>query len=175
MSGFKFRKSLDGNPAPVSLEFIGKNSVEFQIGDLVRINTAGFCDVSDSGEEIVGVVEGVVDKNGINVDPDSASTPDVFTMASDNQTVAQKRIKVCPALPQYLFYNDTDGSLAQSNLLQYADVANANQVTTGGLTDTATAQVRLIQLDPDNDGDASKGLFQIVESQLVGISKGNQA
>jgi len=170
MSGFRYRKNLDGgSAAPTVMEAVGKNSIVFQIGDLIRINTSGFVDVVDATEGIAGVVVGVVDSKGIRIDPDSG-TLDTYTMASDNQTVAGKKVQFIPALPNYLFYNDSDDTLATTNLLQYFDTNDENDVDVATATDTATAQVRLVALDPDGDANASKGLFQIVKSQFGSIA-----
>lgn len=164
MAGFSYRKSIDGNPYnPAMVEIIGANSVVFQIGDLVRINNAGFVSLATAGDLILGVVQGVVDKNGKAIDPDTG-TRDTFTVASDNQTVAQKKVQLIPALPQYLWYNDADDTLAQTNLFQYFNINDENDVDVSGSSDSTLSTVRLIEIDPDHDGDASKGLFQIVES-----------
>lgn len=175
MAGFAYRKNLDGSAYnPINMAILGKNSVTFSVGDLIRVNTSGIVDLSDSTEEVAGVVVTVQDKNGLPVAADSGTT-ETWTLNSANQTDTDYQYKVAfiPALHNYLFYNDSDGTLAQTNLFQYADVANSNQVTTGGLTDTATKQVRLIEINPDHDADDSKGLFQIVESQFAPISVGN--
>ena len=175
--GFTFRKNLDGSAyVPSLLYFIGKNSVAFKTGDPVRINTSGFCDLSDAvGDTIVGIVQTVVDKNGKAVTPDSG-TLNTWTMGGTNQTVTLNEVAIIPALPQYLFYNDADASLTQAMELKYFDLTvSTSQIDVGSATDTATASYRLVQRDPDDDGDASKGLFQIVESQLAPISVGRAA
>ena len=165
MAGFKLRKNLDGSSASshALLEITAANSIVVQKGDLVRVNTGGFGALVTTGDVIVGVVAGVVDSKGLPIDPDSG-TRDVYTMASDNQTVAQKKIQYIPALPQYLFYNDADDTLAQSNLFQYFDVNDENDVDVATGHDSTVSQVQLVQIDPDGDADASKGLFRIVES-----------
>lgn|SRR3990167_5819753 len=164
MSGFNYRKSLSGSAqVPAELQIIGANSIVFQKGDLIRINNAGFAALLVAGDLVLGVVTGVVDKNGLPIDPD-ASTIDTYTMASDNQTVAQNLVQYIPALQDYLFYNDADSALAQTNLMQYMAVNDENDVDPGSASDTVVDTVRLIEIDPDNDGDASKGIFQIVES-----------
>ena len=164
MSGFRYRKNLDGTAgAPANLNVVGANSVVFQVGDLIRVNTSGFGALVTTGDVILGVVTGVTDKNGIAVDPDSA-TLEVYTMASDNQTVAQKKVHFIPALPNYLFFNDSDDTLARTNLFQFFDVNDENDVDVATAHDSTSSQVRLVEIDPDGDGDASKGLFQIVES-----------
>lgn len=175
MAGFQYRKNLSGEiGAPTLLDFIIDNSDVIQIGDMVRVNTDGHVTLATTGSTQAGVVVGVVDKNGLRIDPDSG-TLDTYTVASDNETVAQKKARIIPAMPDYLFFNDADDTLATANLLQYFDLNDENDVDVATATDTATAQVRLVQLDPDGDGDASKGLFQIVESQFGTIAVANAA
>lgn len=170
MAGFSYRKNLDGSAYnPINMEVIGKNSVTFSRGDIIRINTSGFADIATGGEGIAGVCVSVVDSNGKALDTDSG-TNDTWTLDSDNQTDEKYKVVFIPALPNYLFYNDADASLAQTNLFQYFDTNDENDVDVATATDTATAQVRLIEIDPDDDGDASKGLFQIVESQFAPIA-----
>lgn len=165
MAGFSFRKQLDGTNEYTLMEMIGANSVVFQRGDLIRVNNAGFAALVTTGDLVLGVVEAVVDKNGIAVAPDSGTT-DTWTMNSANQTSAsyQYKVQYIPALPQYLFYNDSDDTLARTNLFQYFPVNDENDVNGSSSSDTVLDTVRLIEIDPDHDGDASKGLFQIVES-----------
>ena len=61
---------------------------------------------------------------------------------------------------------------AQTNLYQMFDVANGNQVTQSGASDS-NGQVQLMKIDPDEDADVSKGLFRIHENQFgMGIDTG---
>ncbi len=178
--GFYFRKNLDGSAyVPSNLYFVGKNSVPFQVGDPVRINQAGFADISDAvGDTQIGICVTVVDNAGKALTPDSG-TLDKWTMNSANQTVGggyEYKVGFIPALPQYLFYNDADATLTRTMMLQYFDCTVLTaQIDVNTATDTPTAAFRLIQIDPDGDGDLSKGLFQMVESQLGPISVGNAA
>lgn len=177
MAGFRYRKNIDGSKnSPTLLNAIGKNSIAFQVGDLIRINTSGFADVVDTGECIGGVVVTVVDKNGIAVDPDSGTT-DTWTMNSANQTSTsyQYQVSYVPALPHYLFYNDADDSLTRANELQFFDTNDENDVDVGSATDTWSAQVQLVSRDPDGDADASKGLFRIVETQFGDVGANRTA
>ena len=57
MAGFTYRKNLDGSSqSPTVKNLIGANSVVFQIGDLVRVNTSGFGALVTEGDVILGVV-----------------------------------------------------------------------------------------------------------------------
>lgn len=171
--GFRFAQSLSGaTKVPAEMEVVGKNSVAFIPGDLVRINQDGFCDIVDATEAIAGVCTGVVDKNGIRIDPDSG-TLDTYTMASDNQTVAGKKVRFIPALQDYLFWNDATNDNAEADKFAFDDVTDQNTaVGTGADTE---AQLRIIKVNPDGDGDMSNTLYQIVESQFAQTSKASAA
>lgn len=164
MGGFTFRKSLRGSlEQPTELTITGANSVVFQKGDLIRVNNAGFGALVTSGDLVLGVVTAVTDANGQPIDPDSGTT-DTYTMASDNQTVAQKKVKYIPALQDYLFYNTADSAITVADLFAYMGVNDENDVDPGSKSDTVVNTVRLIEVDPNNDGVTGAGLFQIVES-----------
>jgi len=167
MAGFTYRKNLDGSSeAPTLLAVIAKNSVAFTVGDMVRINTAGFGDIVDADEDISGVLVGVTDKDGKALSPDSG-TLDTYTMASDNQTNAAKKYKLSfiPALPHYLFFNDADDVMTAIEVLQNYDLITSDQVDGDSAADSQK-QVQLVEWDPDEDADASKGLFRVVETHF---------
>lgn len=159
MAGFSFRKQLDGTNEYTLLEIGATNSVVYQKGDLIRVNASGTASLVTAGDLVLGVLESVVDANGKAITPDSGTT-DTWTMTSSTTN----KVQYIPALQQYLFYNDADDTLAATNLFQYFNVNDENDVDVAGSSDSTLSTVRLIELDPDGDGDASKGLFQIVES-----------
>jgi hypothetical protein len=166
MAGFQYRKNLDGsNQAPTLVYVIGKSSVAFAVGDAVRINTSGFCDVCDAGEGMAGVIQTVTTREGQPVACDSGTT-DTWTMSSTNETVAKKMIGFIPALPNYLFYNDSDGTLTEAMVGMYFDLVSHTQIDGDTNHDTTQRTCRLWEFNPDHDADASKGLFQVVESQF---------
>ena len=152
---------------------IGVNAGVFQVGDPVRVDDQGFLSLADAvADGIIGIVVTVVDTNGKAKDPDS-TTLDTWTLSSDNETVAGDLVGFIPALPNYLFYNDADASLTATMELQFMNInAGTAEIDVGTATDSASEQFRLIERDPDGDGDASKGLFQIVESQFGQVSLG---
>jgi hypothetical protein len=166
MSGFSYRKNIDGSSqSPTNKSLLAAASVVFQVGDLIRVNTSGYAALVTAGDLVLGVVTGVTTKDGTPLTPDSG-TQDTYTMASTNVSDATKnyRVHYIPALPNYLFYNDADSDLTQAMLFQYFNVNDENDVDGGSGSDSTLSTVRLIEIDPDGDADASKGLFQIVES-----------
>lgn len=184
-TGFFFRKSLVGLEHPARLDYILAGSTTVKIGDLVRVNTSGLLVRCATGEVPGGVLVGIVDQNGINAFSPRAQgtagatlTPDdQIATSSTNATDLTRQLKGQVILDPggvCLFYNKADSALAATNLFQTFDVANGNQVTVGGASDTTSKEVQLISLDPDGDGDTTKGLFRINNSQYgVGIDKGD--
>lgn len=164
--GFSYARNLDGSAyVPSLLYIIGKSSVTFTVGDAVRIDTSGFCDICAAGEYILGFVAQVVTRAEKAKDPDSGTLHD-YTMASDNETSAKDMIGIIPALPNYLFFNDSDGNMDESHIGMYFDLISESQVDETSGDDSTTKSLRLWEYDPDNDADASKGLFNVVESQI---------
>lgn len=169
MAGFTYRKNLDGsNSVPSLLKVIGKNSVVFTVGDAIRVNSSGFGDMAETTEGIIGIVQGVVDSNGLPVDCDSGKT-DTWTMASDNQTVAKKEIMFIPAFGHYAFSCDSDTTIELASIGKYFALNSTSDgvVTSGESFTIGSLDVQLIGVDPDGDADASKGLYRIVRSQMA--------
>ena len=177
--GFKLYKKGDGNSAePISLRYRAANSATLKVGDAVRINTSGFLVRSGTTAPVLGVLEAFEDSKGIsplslihaNNTGATFTNDDTVATASDNQTRTDNYIVGVVAFDpdgSCLYYNDADGDLATTNLMQMFDVAAAasNQISASSASE-ANGQWQLILIDPDNDGDASKGLFRIAESQL---------
>ena len=183
--GFFFRKGLNGLEHVGSMDLILAGSTTVTIGDLVRVNNAGLAVTAATSEPVAGVVVGLIDKNGTSVFSPRADSvgiagatltgDDTLGTASDNATNGAKNLKaqVIPDVSgQLLFFNDADNTLAQTNLFQFFDVDSGDQVTVGSASD-ANGQVQLMGLDPDGDGDVSKGLFRVNENQFgIGIDSG---
>ncbi len=174
-TGFRLYGGIDVADQ-VTLKFRVANSTTLKLGDLVRVNTGGFLVRCATGEVPAGVLQGFVDNNGVS--PHSAfyvnnagvtiTNDDTLVTSSTNQTRTDNylhgQVSFDPA-GTTLWYNDADADLATTNIFQFFDVATGNQVTVGSASD-ANGQVQLISVDPDNDGDASKGLFRINENQF---------
>lgn len=177
MAGFAFRKNLDGSAHVPSLLYVmGKNSIVFTVGDVVRVNTSGFMDLATTTEQIFGVVQTVVDSKGKAISPDSGTT-DTWTMASDNQTVNKYEVAVIPAFGHYAFSCDSDTTIELASIGKYFALnATSDGVVTSGESDTVgSLDCQLIGVDPDNDADASKGLYRLINSQLGQLALGSRA
>lgn len=177
---FEYRKNLLGAPsAPTPVKILIANSTTLKIGQMARVNTGGLVVPAGVGNPILGMVVGLIDNNGTPVDSfqyggntgHSNSGDDTIVTASDNATrTLAVFAEIMVATEGILFYNDADGDLAQTNLLQMFDlVSTSDQVSQASASDT-NGQVQLLELNPDNDADASKGLFRVAEPQLLGYN-----
>ena len=183
-TGFRLRKNLYGlQTEGQQLKVRVANSTTLKLGDAVRINTGGFLVRSAAGEAVLGILTGFI---GATVNDVTGTNPfslggDItgLTLTEDDQIVTSAtnqtrtelylvgEVTVDPA-GILLWYNDSDGTLARTNIGQYFDVlSGSNQIDSASAADT-NGQFELIEIDPDNDGDASKGLLRIAESQIGG-------
>lgn len=175
---FEYRKNLLGvGSAPTPVKVIIDNSTTMKRGQVVRVNTAGYLVPAGVGNAVLGVVEGFIDNEGTPVNGfmyDTSKTghtnsgDDTIVTASDNRSRAKKVFaEVSIPMEGVLYFNDANGDLAQTNLMQMFDlVSTSDQIDQGTASDTS-GQFQLVELDPENDGDLSKGLFRLVETQLV--------
>ncbi len=168
MAGFSFRGHLLGAQNPVTTDLIIGNSVTVTAGDAVNIS-GGFAALVTTGSKVFGIVAGIVDNNGIDLDNTAAtnydgtytSSSNTYVASGDNQSDKKIKFKViCD--PYALFYNDTTGSLVQADEKLFFDAADEDQITA---TSSTTGQFQLWKRDPDGDADLSKGIFRIAEWQ----------
>lgn len=186
VKGFKYYKSLLGVDAPLQLLFILENSATVTVGDAVRLDTNGCikrCAATDPA--ILGIVQGIYDQNGqlgvfspripgTAIAGATLTPDDTITTASDNRTNTSKKLSVyiIPDQGEILYMNqaNTTQALTQAMVGSFFNVtstgalsgqidSNSNSFTSG--------QFQLVSLDPDNDGSTAKGLFRVVQPQLV--------
>jgi len=171
--GFYFRKNQTGDAAtPPIGQFILGNSKTIALGDAITLSS-GLADVCTAADRPIGICVGIVDKNGLPVfGPDSHASigaatvtgDDTFASASNNATVSQCKVQVLIARPGDLYYNDTDSSLTIANVGGMYDMeSTGDQVDVSGGGGTP-AVWQIVEIDPDNDSDASKALVRIVET-----------
>jgi hypothetical protein len=175
MAGFEYRGQLNGGDNPVVLAVKIANSSTVKVGDAVQAEafaSGGGCKRAAAGTEILGVCIAIVDANGIDLDNTSADKFDgtwttassTYAASADNMTDKAIAAKVIVD-KNALWYNDAAGDLAAADELKYFDLDDQDQVADQNGADNAGALI-LVKRDPDGDGDASKGIFKIAESEL---------
>lgn len=182
MPGFFPYRTLGGQTGGEVWDFIIENSATITLGDMVDV-TAGYANIAGAAARIMGVVVGIGKKleNGqvVPLDQDAAGSvsgtrsgnagnigSETYAAASDNATVDKVVARVIID-PQMTYYNDADGALAQAQVGTYYELLAASDQVDQSETTTYSAQLILLEIDPHNDSDASKGIFKIVESQLT--------
>jgi hypothetical protein len=121
---------------------IGKNSEAFTIGDAIA-EASGFGIVSLNSSRLLGF---------------SAET---ITMASNNQTVAQYRVAMIPALPGMEVECDFDAAVTQATAVGFYAVltgtTGAQKLASASLSATV-GQFRVTKLDPRGEGSETRVL-----------------
>lgn len=188
MAGYFPRRTLRGDTTGAMMDFLIENSATITLGDDVDV-TAGYAGLTGATARGMGVVLGFYRElsNGgkIALSANAAGTvtgtrsgnagvigSDTYVAASDNVTVDKVGVRVCVD-PDMLYYNDSDGSLSQALVGTYFNnVAASDQISASSTAvfdeSNATEQWILLEWDPDNDADASKGIFKKVKHQLAG-------
>lgn len=178
VKGFDPRISLIGADNPAYLPFLLGNSRTYVLGNAVRLDTSGFLKTVIAGEPILGILVGLIDRFGQNVfvpgrangtDGSTLTPDDTIVTSSTNSTDGTRMLKgqIIAERGNHLFYNDANGDFAQTNVGQFFDTtATGDQIDQATASDTS-GQFQLLVIDPDGDADLSKGLFRVVESQMV--------
>lgn len=172
MAGFEYRGQLNGADNPVTLHVVIKNSATVKVGDLVY-NDASGATRSTASTLVLGVVVGIVNNKGIDLDNADTATYDgtwttstkTYVAASDNVTDKKVRAIVI-ADENAIWYNDADGDFTNpTDEHQFVKCVDQDQIDED-TTSATVGQFFIVKLDPDNDGDASKCLVKIARSQL---------
>ncbi len=172
MAGFEYRGQLNGADNPVTLKCAIKNSATVKVGDMVYNDGNGITRATNS-TLILGVVVGIVDANGIDLDNTSTSNYDgtwtssskTYVAASDNMT-DKKVCALVVADENALWYNDSDGDFTNPGDCNLFTVLADHDQVDESETSATIGQVYIVKLDPDGDGDASKCIVKIARSQL---------
>lgn len=163
MANNEFKYCLSGQVHPICKSFIGGNSVVFKKGDFVMLS-GGFLVLATATNQILGTVEGCQTTGKAPHAMDS--TPDQWTMTSDNQTVAQDEIlvNVDPTQVVAVDLSAAIGTTASSTIGFHFDLTDKDTVNEGSAAAATTnsCQVTLIE-----QLTTTRGLFVIHERQLV--------
>lgn len=173
MAGFEYRGQLNGAENPVTLKVCIKNSATVKVGDMVYNDGAGATRATSS-TLILGVVVGIVNADGIDLDNaatdsyDGTWTSSTKTYVADSDNMTVKKISALVIADENaLFYNDSDGDFTNpADQHLFCDLSDHDQVDESETSATA-GQVFIYKLDPDSDGDASKCIVKIARSQLM--------
>jgi hypothetical protein len=173
MAGFEYRGHLmGGRQSPGMLTRTIADSETVTKGDAVKLSS-GYLAPCDDDDKVMGIVVGLVDKDGIDLSNTGYSLDGTYTeggigvetyaAAADNTTENQVQAQIIID-PYALFYNDAAGDMTEAEVGTFFDLTDEDQIKNqSGTTDGA---FQLMEVDPDEDDDMSKGLFRIAESGL---------
>ena len=172
MAGFEYRGQLNGAECPVTIDLVIKNSATVKVGDAVYNDTTGALRATSS-TSILGIVQGIVNAKGIDLDNAPTDTYDgtwtsstqTYVAASDNVTDKKVMVKVI-ADPMALYYNDAAGDMEIVDVGCLSLLTDHDQAL--GTAVAAVGQVQIVKVDPNGTGNMSEGIFRIAFSQMFG-------
>ncbi len=175
MAGFEYRGQANGAQNPVILQYPIANSATVKVGDAVYVASNGVTRITNA-TLVLGVVVGIVDANGIDLDNTSTDNYDgTYTSSSKTYVATSDNItdkKVCAQVivdEDAIFYNDADGNFTNpTDLGLLIKCADHDQIDESE-TSATVGQFYVWKLDPDGDGDASKCYVKIARSQTKGF------
>lgn len=172
-TGFQFKYNLAGRTSGIQRSFIISNSATITVGDMVSLSS-GFIALAGADAPIMGVVVGLTDKHGIDLQNTKETADWTYTAStrtvvvnSDNTTVSQ--VKAIIDIDPFSVWSaatdnastDTQASLAGC----YTDIVAASDQADDDTAVTTQAQLFIWGVDPENSGN---NLYSIAQHQLWG-------
>lgn len=174
-TGFRFAYNLAGRTSGILRQVIIADSATITTGDMIKL-TSGEVALAGAGGQAFGVVIGIVDKDGINMDESRrsitgtgagwTSSTQTFVAGSNNSaTDYVKALIDCDPFSVWSCEPDsTIGGDAESDLIGcYTDLVAASDQPDEADAQTSQATLFIWGVDPE---DSSRGLYSIAEHQL---------
>jgi len=170
MAGFKLVGQVKGGlQAPGTMDLIIGDSETIYVGGAVELS-GGYVGAAETGDKILGIVVGIVDKNGIDLDScnsnnyDGTWTPGVngvanYAAASDNTT--DKQIKAVVCIDKDALWETACTSLAAAQRFGYFDLTDSVTMHAHAGNGMNGGQFQMIDF-----ASATLGTFKIAESAL---------
>lgn len=170
-TGAQFKYNLAGRTSGIIRSFIIGDSKTVTIGDFVHLES-GFIDIASATERILGVVIGIVDRDGINMDQSNVTKEGTWTTSthtyvtdSDNTTSEQARVLV-DVDPFSVWSCEPDctiGTSPGSNLAGYTtEILDEDELDEDSAHATNAQQLFIWGVDPE---DSARALVSIAEHQ----------
>jgi len=177
-TGFQFKYNLAGRTSGIQRAFIISDSATITVGDMIKL-TSGFVALAAATYPIMGVVVGLVDKDGIDlsnskqtgVDWTYTESTKTVVVDSDNTTVSQIKA-IVDVDPFSVWSGETDNTSTdtQARLAGcYTDIVNASDQADDDTGATTQAQLFIWGADPESDTTKKANLYSIAEHQLWGL------
>ena len=169
MAGFAYRGQTNGNETPIAESLIIGNSQVVKVGDAVSMSS-GFVIPATASTRVYGICVGLTSDKGIDLENvhvtkggTYTNSTQSYTAAGDNQTVDKIRAVII-ADPNTLWFDDANGDFTTAHLKLHVKLTSANQIDQA-TTSATVGQFQIWKIDPDEDADASKGLFRLASWQ----------
>lgn len=170
MPGFVYRGQISGAQDPVTVDIVMYPSVTFTVGDAIYTDN-GLARLATSSTDVFGIVVGIIDKNGIDLNNTSSNNYDgtwsestntyTSSATNDDSDGKQVRVKVVPD-PCALWYNDADGNFTfPTDQFRMGNLLNENQLDESSFTEEDIGQFQVWEIDPVGDSDMSECLCRI--------------
>lgn len=171
MAGFEYRGQLNGADNPVTIDVVIKNSATVKVGDAIYNDASGATRCTSS-TVVLGVVAGIVNADGIDLDNASTSTYDgtwtsstqTYVASSDNVTDKKVKVKII-ADPMALFYNDAAGDMEILDVGCFTALTDHDQAN-GATVSATVGALQVVKVDPNGTANMSEGIFRIAWSQM---------
>jgi hypothetical protein len=173
-TGFKFAYNLAGRTSGILRRFIIANSSTITIGDMVKL-TSGYAALPGAGAPCMGVVVGLTDKNGIDLNNSKLTlagsgagwTKSTYTFVAGSDNVTTDAVKaVVDVDPMSVWSGVTDNASTDTqSVLQgcYVDLVAASDQADDDTAATTQATLFIWGVDPEDSG---RVLYSIAEHQL---------
>ena len=174
-TGFIFKKNLAGRTSGILTQQLIADSATITHGDLVKMSS-GEVVLAAAGGLAFGVVVGIVDKDGVNMDASKrsvagtgaswTSSTKTFVAGSDNSSVDYVKALIdCDPMSVWSAATDNASTDTQASLVGcFTDVVAASDQADD---DTAAADTQatlfIWGVDPD---DSARNLYSIAEHQI---------
>ena len=179
ITGFQFKYNLAGRTSGIQRNFTISNSATITVGDMVKL-TSGFIALASSNSPIMGVVIGIVDKDGIDLSSSrysfaqAAYTDSTRTVVCGNANATattgdgvQAVVDIDP-FSVWSGQTDNDNTDGQSRLAGcYSDIIAASDQVDDDTAATTQGQLFIWGANPETGAEHSN-LYSIAQHQLFG-------
>ena len=176
-TGFQFKYNLAGRTTGIQRIYTINNSATITVGDMVQLSS-GYVALAGAGARIMGVVVGLVDKDGLDMDSSrrsitgsgasyTASTKTVVAGSDNSSTDYLKAVididpmSVFSGTSDDTSYGDTQARLVGC----FVDIVAASDQADDDTAATTQAQLFIWGADPEN---SANNLYSIAQHQIYG-------
>ncbi len=175
-TGFIYKGNLRGATTGIHKSFIINNSATITVGDMVALSS-GYVALAGAGAPIFGVVIGLTDKNGVDLNNSrlaltgtsaswTSSTQTVVAGSNNSSTDYLRATIDCDPLSLWSATTDNASTDTQASLAGcYTDIVAESDQADDDTAATTQCQLFIWGVDPE---DSSRNIYSIAQHQLWG-------